>query len=145
MSAITQSPLKASSSLCTLSTAWTRYATAQSAARTDAVRMPVRMVEVHVLIDSLTPLNTAAPPETRCFLSFKPDPKEVEAKDSKTLSKATHLCFCDEVIDRVAHGYGFTRGASNTGTVGTGTVLDFSTPQYTAYLYCGVAGIHGLI
>ena len=46
---------------------------------------------------------------------------------------------------RVAHGYGFTRGASKTGTAGTGTVLDFSTPQYTAYPYRGVAGIHGLI
>jgi hypothetical protein len=50
---------------------------------------------------------------------------------------------CDLI--RVAHGYGFTRGASKMGTAGTGTVLDFSTLQHTVYPYRGVAGIHGLI
>ena len=42
---------------------------------------------------------------------------------------------------RIVHGYGFTHGASKTGTAGTGTVLDFSTPQHTVYPYRGVAGI----
>jgi hypothetical protein len=46
-------------------------------------------------------------------------------------------------IPRVPHGYGFTRGASKTGTAGTGTVLDFGTPRHTAYPYRGVTGIHG--
>ena len=46
---------------------------------------------------------------------------------------------------RVPHGYRFTRSASKTGTVGTGTVLDFRTPQHTVYPYRGVTGIHGLI
>ena len=46
---------------------------------------------------------------------------------------------------RDVHGYRFTRGASKTGTAGTGTVLGFSTPQHTVYPYCGVTGIHGLI
>jgi hypothetical protein len=46
-------------------------------------------------------------------------------------------------ITRVPHGYGFTRGASKTGTAGTGTVLDFGTPRHTAYPYRGVTGIHG--
>jgi hypothetical protein len=32
---------------------------------------------------------------------------------------------------RVSHGYGFTRGASKTGTAGTGTVLDLGTPRHT--------------
>jgi len=49
------------------------------------------------------------------------------------------------ITNRAAHGYGFTRGASKTGTAGTGTVLYFGTPQHTAYPYRGVAGIHGLI
>jgi hypothetical protein len=31
------------------------------------------------------------------------------------------------------------------GSVGTGTVLVFGTPQHTVYLYRGVAGIHGFI
>jgi hypothetical protein len=46
-------------------------------------------------------------------------------------------------IFRVSHGYGFTRGASEMGTTGTGTVLDFGTPRHTAYPYHGVAGIYG--
>jgi hypothetical protein len=45
---------------------------------------------------------------------------------------------------RVSHGYGNTRGVSKTGTVGTGTVVDFGTPQHTTTRTCGVAGIHGL-
>ena len=44
-----------------------------------------------------------------------------------------------------SHGYGFTCGASKTGTMGTGMVLNFGIPQDTAYLYHGVMGIHGLI
>ena len=46
-------------------------------------------------------------------------------------------------MNRVSHGYGFTRGASETGTAGTGTVLDFGTPRHTVYPYHGVTGIHG--
>jgi hypothetical protein len=44
-------------------------------------------------------------------------------------------------ISRVLHGYGFTHGASKTGTAGTGTVLDFSTPWHTMYPYHGIVGI----
>jgi hypothetical protein len=47
-------------------------------------------------------------------------------------------------VRRVEHGYGNTRGVSETGTAGTGTVVDFDTPQYTATRTRGVAGIHGL-
>jgi hypothetical protein len=46
-------------------------------------------------------------------------------------------------VSRVPHGYGFSRGASKTGTAGTGTVLDFGTLRHTAYPYRGVTGIHG--
>jgi len=46
---------------------------------------------------------------------------------------------------RVLHRYGNTRSVSKMGNTGTGTVVDFGTPQHTAYLYCGVMGIHGLI
>jgi hypothetical protein len=52
--------------------------------------------------------------------------------------------FLSGVIPRVPHGYGNTRGVSKTGTAGTGTVVDFGTPQYTATRTRGVAGIHGL-
>ena len=47
-------------------------------------------------------------------------------------------------VHRVCHGYGNTRGVSKTGTAGTGTVVNLGTPQYTAYPYRGVTGIHGL-
>ena len=50
----------------------------------------------------------------------------------------------DRLLIRVEHGYGNTRGVSETGTAGTGTVVDFDTPQYTATRTRGVAGIHGL-
>jgi hypothetical protein len=46
---------------------------------------------------------------------------------------------------RLCHGYGFTRGVPKTGIAGTGTVCHFGTPQYTAYPYRGVTGIHGLM
>jgi hypothetical protein len=46
---------------------------------------------------------------------------------------------------RLSHGYGFTRGASETGNAGSGTVEDFGKPHHTAYPYRGVAGIHGLV
>jgi hypothetical protein len=39
----------------------------------------------------------------------------------------------------------FTCSASETGNVSTGTVGDFGKPHHTAYLYCGVVGIHGLV
>ena len=77
--------------------------------------MPVRMVEVHVSIDSLMPLSTAAPPETCCFLSFEPNPKEVEAKDSEMLSKATRLRFCDEVIEDGKEAEGGRGGVESGG------------------------------
>ena len=48
-------------------------------------------------------------------------------------------------MSRVPHGYGNTRGVSQTGNTGTGTVVDFGTPRHTAYPYRGVTGIHGLI
>jgi hypothetical protein len=79
------------------------------------VGMPVRMVEVHVSIDSLIPLNMAVPPETRCFLSFEPDPKEDVAKDSKTLSKATRLRFCDDVADDGKEAEGGRGGVESGG------------------------------
>ena len=46
---------------------------------------------------------------------------------------------------RLSHGYGFTRGASETGNAGSGTVRDFGKPHHTAYLYRSVAGIRGLV
>jgi hypothetical protein len=46
---------------------------------------------------------------------------------------------------RLSHGYGFTRGASETGNAGSGTVEDFGKPHHTAYPHRGMAGIHGLI
>ena len=49
------------------------------------------------------------------------------------------------VTARVRHGYGYTRGYSKTGSVGTGTVFDFGTPWHTAYPYCGVTGMYGYI
>ena len=49
------------------------------------------------------------------------------------------------MMARVRHGYGNTRGVSKTGTAGTGTVVRFNTPQYTAYPYRGIAGMHGYI
>ena len=48
-------------------------------------------------------------------------------------------------MHRLCHGYGFTRGVPKTGIAGTGTVCHFGTPQYTAYPYRGVTGIHGLM
>ena len=47
------------------------------------------------------------------------------------------------VEDRVGHGYRKTRGYLVMGVTGTGTVVDFGTPQHTAYLYRSVTGIHG--
>jgi hypothetical protein len=44
---------------------------------------------------------------------------------------------------RVGHGFGKTRGFGVTGSAGTGTVVNFDTPQHTAYPYRGVAGMHG--
>ena len=37
-----------------------------------------------------------------------------------------------ELMTRVLHGYGNTRGVSKTGNTGTGTVVDFGTPRHTA-------------
>ena len=45
----------------------------------------------------------------------------------------------------VYHGLPETRGVSETGHAGSGTVVHFGTPQHTAYPYRGVAGIHGYI
>ena len=45
---------------------------------------------------------------------------------------------------RVYQGLPETRGVSETGYTGTGTVVHFGTPQHTAYPYRGVAGMHGL-
>ena len=45
----------------------------------------------------------------------------------------------------VYHGLPKTRGVSETGHVGTGTVLDFGTLQHTVYPCRGVAGICGYI
>jgi len=42
---------------------------------------------------------------------------------------------------RDCHGYGKTHGFEVTGLAGMGTVVNFSTPQHTTYLYCGIAGI----
>ena len=47
-------------------------------------------------------------------------------------------------VNRDYHGLPKTRGFSETGHAGTGTVVHFGTPQHTAYPYRGVAGIHGL-
>jgi len=44
-------------------------------------------------------------------------------------------------IIRVRHGYGKTHRFSKTGSAGTGTVVDFSTPWHTAYLYRSIAGM----
>ena len=46
-------------------------------------------------------------------------------------------------LTRDHHGYGKTRGFSKTGSVGMGTVVDFSTPQHTAYPYHGITGMYG--
>ena len=54
-------------------------------------------------------------------------------------------CLSSIRITRLCHGYGFTHGVPKTGIVGTGTVCHFGTPQYTAYPYRGVTGIHGLM
>jgi hypothetical protein len=48
-------------------------------------------------------------------------------------------------LHSVPHGYGNTRGVSKTGSAGTGTVVDFDTPQHTAYPYRGIAGMYGYI
>jgi hypothetical protein len=45
----------------------------------------------------------------------------------------------------VYYGLPETRGVSETGHAGSGTVVHFGTPQHTAYPYRGVAGIHGYI
>jgi hypothetical protein len=45
----------------------------------------------------------------------------------------------------VYHGLPETRGVSEMGHAGTGTVLDFGTPRHTVYPCRGVAGIHGYI
>jgi hypothetical protein len=42
---------------------------------------------------------------------------------------------------RVRHRYGKTRGFSKTCSAGTGTVVNFGTPWYTVYPYCGIAGM----
>ena len=47
--------------------------------------------------------------------------------------------------DRVYHGLPETRGVSETGHAGSGTVLDFGTPRHTVYPCHGVAGIRGYI
>ena len=65
----------------------------------------------------------------------------VGSKEEKILQHTHWSSKGEQLWVRVAHGYGFTHGASKTGTVGTGMVLDFSTPQHTVYPYCGVAGI----
>ena len=46
-------------------------------------------------------------------------------------------------IGRVWHGYGKTRGFSQMGSAGTGTVVDFCTPWHTTYPYRGIMGMHG--
>jgi len=48
-------------------------------------------------------------------------------------------------IARVYHGLPKTRGVSETGHTGSGTVLDFGTLQHTVYPCRSVAGIHGYI
>ena len=50
-----------------------------------------------------------------------------------------------QLITRVYHGLPETRGVSETGHAGSGTVVHFGTPQHTAYPYRGVVGIHGYI
>jgi hypothetical protein len=46
------------------------------------------------------------------------------------------------IVGRVYHGLPETRGVSETGHMGTGTVVHFGTLQHTVYLYHGVAGMH---
>jgi len=48
-------------------------------------------------------------------------------------------------MGKVYYGLPETRGVSETGHAGSGTVVHFGTPQHTAYPYRGVAGIHGYI
>jgi hypothetical protein len=43
--------------------------------------------------------------------------------------------FIGETMARVLHRYGNTRGVSKTGNTGMGMVVDFGTPQHTAYPY----------
>jgi len=50
-----------------------------------------------------------------------------------------------KVACKVYYGLPKTRGVSETGHAGSGTVVHFGTPQHTAYPYRGVAGIHGYI
>ena len=46
---------------------------------------------------------------------------------------------------KVDHRLPKTCSVSETGHAGSGTVLDFGTPQHTMYPYCSVAGIHRYI
>jgi hypothetical protein len=50
---------------------------------------------------------------------------------------------CDNPSHRVCHGYRKTHRFSKMGSVGTGTVVDFSTPQHTVYPYCSIVGMYG--
>ena len=64
--------------------------------------MPLCMMVLNSLIDSLTPPSTDTPAEVHCFFSLGPNPKEDNQNDSDALVKATCLCFCDEVTEGAA-------------------------------------------
>ena len=49
------------------------------------------------------------------------------------------------VFFRVQHEYRNTHSVSKTGSTGTGTVVDFGTPQHTVYLYHRFVGMYGYI
>jgi hypothetical protein len=72
------------------------------------------------------------------------DQMEIEAVERELEVRQKALCDAYKDADRVEHRYGNTRSVSETGTAGTGTVVDFDTPQYTATHTRSVAGIHGL-
>jgi hypothetical protein len=61
--------------------------------------MPLHMMVLNLLIDSLMPPSTDTP-EVHCFFSLGPNPKEDDRNDSDALAKVTCLCFCDKVTER---------------------------------------------
>jgi hypothetical protein len=84
-----------------LSIAQTWYAAAQSAAWIWETGMPLRMMVLNLLIDSLMPPSTDTPAELRCFFLLGPDPQEVDCDDSDVLTKVTCLRFCDKAMEGV--------------------------------------------
>ena len=54
----------------------------------------------------------------------------------------TSLWYLGNSIFRVCHGYNNTRSDRVTGSMGTGTVLDFDTPRHTVTHTSGIAGTH---